>query len=323
MDASRISRVVRILMTLQSNQRYNVDNLAKMLGTSRRTIFRDLQELRKATVPLYYDKKRHCYAINQKFFMPPTELSEQEALSLLMLAHKAKDDIHIPFEGLGVLAAMKIENNLPHEIKQYCNNALQNISVRPYPSVRTKVLDKLFHELREAIQKKRVVQISYYLPAEQRCEQIEFIPYHMIYNNHTWHVIGKAEGTRACTLRLDRIEKLSVSEKCFVEDEKFNPQEYIGKAWGVVPDGKLYNVRLKFSAESARDVSEVQWHKTQAVSFGDDGSAVVEFRIDGLNDIVGWILSFGDKVQVLNPEILRNKIIETGKKIIERNEQGS
>jgi proteasome accessory factor B len=308
-------------MTLQSGQGYNVDGLSRMLGTSRRTIFRDLTDLRKATVPLYYNRKGRRYSIDQKFFMPPTELSEQEALSLLILAHKAKDHIHTPSNGLAMLAALKIENNLPPEIKRYCNAVLENISVKPYPPTRAKFLDKIFYQLHEAVLKKRMVKIGYYLPGEQKSQEAELCPYHLIYNDHSWYVIGRIISGKMCTFRLNQIEKLDVLEKCFVEEKEFNVQECIGKAWGVEPQGKLYNVKLKFLAEAAYNVAEVQWHSTQQVTFNKDGSAIVEFRVDGLDEMVSWILSFGDKVKIISPDVLRQRIVEMARHTAEQNEQ--
>jgi len=57
MKLSRISRVVRILTTLQAERNYTADGLAEMLGTSRRTVFRDLKELQAIGVPYHYDAK--------------------------------------------------------------------------------------------------------------------------------------------------------------------------------------------------------------------------------------------------------------------------
>ena len=54
-------------------------------------------------------------------------------------------------------------------------------------------------------------------------------------------------------------------------------------------------------------------------TFNDDGSAIVEFLIDGLNEITWWILSYGDRVQVLAPKILRQRIIEIAQKMVNAN----
>ena len=68
-------------------------------------------------------------------------------------------------------------------------------------------------------------------------------------------------------------------------------------------EAKLYNVKLKFLPGIAYDVAQVQWHSTQTITFENDGSAIVEFRVDGLDEITWWILSYGDQVKVLRPPL--------------------
>ncbi len=58
---SRLSRCLRIFAMLQSGRRYNVDRLATEFGVNRRTVFRDLAELRAAGIPICYDEHSRCY----------------------------------------------------------------------------------------------------------------------------------------------------------------------------------------------------------------------------------------------------------------------
>ena len=84
-------------------------------------------------------------------------------------------------------------------------------------------------------------------------------------------------------------------------------------------EGRLYHVKLKFLPEAAQEIADIQWHSTQSVSFEKDGSAIVEFRVDGLKEIKRWILSYGNHVQVLAPKILQKIIIETAQNVIQQN----
>jgi predicted DNA-binding transcriptional regulator YafY len=65
--SSRISRVVRILTALQAGN-CAVDDLAIMSRTSRRTVFRDLKELRSIGVPYHYNATTGDYTIDPEFF---------------------------------------------------------------------------------------------------------------------------------------------------------------------------------------------------------------------------------------------------------------
>ena len=324
MKRSRISRIMHILTTLQAEKSYAVSDFSKMFGTSRRTIFRDLKELQAIGVPYRYDARTGGYTIERDFFLPPVDLSLQEALSLLLLAHKARDQIQLPFKNSALLAALKIENNLPAKIRQYCNDALRNISIKTHLRAKIDLLDNIFAPLLVAVLRRRIVNIRYYSRCERKSIVTDLSAYHLMYNDHKWYVLGKSSlHARVCAFELYRIKKLTTLDKCYIEDKKFDISKYFGRAWSITPEGRLYNIKLKFLPEVAHDVAEVQWHSTQKVTFKDDGSAIVEFRVDGLNEITRWILGYGDQVEVLAPRILRQRMIEIAQKMLRTNQQES
>ncbi|MGD2093551.1 MAG: YafY family protein [Phycisphaerales bacterium] len=324
MKSSRISRVMQILTTLQTGKSYAVSDLSKMFGTSRRTIFRDLKELQAIGVPYHYDAKTGGYTMEPDFFLPPVDLNLQEALSLLMLAHKARNQIQLPFENSALLAALKIENNLPSDIRQYCNRVLQNISARA--GVRTPVghtdIDKTFAQLQKAIAKKRKVNFRYLSLPDRTIIDVELCPYHLLYNNPAWYVLGHSSvHGKVYTFELNHIRDLKTKDECFVGGEDFDVYKYFGSAWSMKPEGQIYNVKLHFLPKAAEDVTEIQWHKSQKITHNDDGSAIVEFRVDGLGEITWWILGYGDQVQVLAPKVLREKVAGIAENVIKINQQ--
>ncbi len=325
MKRSRISRVMQILTTLQAGKSYAVSDLSKMFGTSRRTIFRDLKELQAIGVPFHYDARTGGYTIEPEFFLPPVDLSLQEALGLLLLAHKTRDQIQTPFKNSVLWAALKIENNLPARIRQYCNTALQNISTRPCaqaPVTHSAGLDKTFAQLQQAIVKKRKVNIRYHSLFEGTIIDVELSPYHLLYNKRAWYVLGRSSLHKSVrTFKLNRIRELTTTQRCFVDGEKFDVYDYLGRAWSMIPEGRIYNIKLRFLPKVANNVAEVQWHSTQKVVRNSDGSATVEFRVDGIGEITWWILGYGDQVQVLAPKELRKKVLEVAKNMVKLNEK--
>jgi predicted DNA-binding transcriptional regulator YafY len=53
----------------------------------------------------------------------------------------------------------------------------------------------------------------------------------------------------------------------------------------------------------------------------DDGSAIVEFRVDGLNEITWWVLGYGDQVRVLAPKAMRERVLQIAQNMIEINQK--
>lgn len=189
MKPNRITRVMQLLTTLQAGKSFAVNDLSKMFRTSRRTIFRDLKELQAIGVPYHYDTKTGGYSIDPDFFLPPLDLNLREALSLLLLAHEASKQIQLPFRRSALLAALKIENNLPVKIRQYCNTALRSISTKSgaqSPIRQHGGLDRTFAQLQEAILKKRKVNIFYNSLFEGKTIDVELSPYHLFYNRRAW-----------------------------------------------------------------------------------------------------------------------------------------
>ena len=325
MKANRISRVMRILTTLQTGKSYAVSELCKMFGTSRETILRDLKELRAIGVPYRYDSKTGSYSIEPEFFLPPIDLNLQEALSLLLLVQKASNQMQLPFKNSVLLGALKIENNLPVKIREYCNRALRNVSARLGAQAlfhQPGGLDKTFAQLQQAIAKKHKVNIRYDSLFEGEVIELELSPYHLFYNQRAWYVVGFSSMHKSVrTFKLNRIKELKPTEQFFEDEGDFNVQEYFGKAWSMIPEGRIYDVKLRFLPKVANNVAEVQWHSTQKVTRNGDGSATVEFQVDGLGEISWWILGYGDQVQVLAPEALRNRVLETAKNMIKLNEK--
>ncbi len=323
MKHSRISRVMKILTTLQAGRCYAAEDLSQMFGTSRRTIFRDLKELQAIGVPYRYDAKTGGYAIEPDFFLPPVDLNLQEALSLLMLAHKAGKQIQMPYRNSAILAALKIENNLPSQIRRYCDKALSSVSTKL--SARASAgheLDKTFGQLQRAITGKLRVTVEYESFLEKGPIKLELCPYHLHYNKRAWYVLGYSDIHKSVrTLKLMRIMQLRVTDRGFVGGEDFDVGEHFGKAWSMIPEGRMYNVKLRFMPKVAGNVAEVQWHSTQKVTRKDDGSAIVEFRVDGIGEITWWILGYGDQVEILAPKALREKVVEVARRTIEVNSE--
>jgi predicted DNA-binding transcriptional regulator YafY len=315
MKSNKVRRIVQILTALQAGKSYSADELARIFKTSRRTIFRDLSELAAIGVPYQYDAGSRGYKISPEFFLPPI------ALTLLLLAQKGAKHIQSPFENAALLAALKIESNLPAALRRHCNTALRHISTRPCPQAPTALLEKSFSLLHKAIANKRNVNITYHSLFEGKDIQARLSPYHLFYNNRAWYVLGHSNIHKSIrTFKLGRIKELEIADKCYVADNDFDLQEYLGRAWSMIPEGRIYNIKLQFMPKVAQNVSEVLWHSTQKTTFNSDGSATVEFRVDGLGEISWWILGYGDQVRVLAPEVLRKRVVEAAKKRIELNE---
>jgi predicted DNA-binding transcriptional regulator YafY len=316
MKNNRTGRIMQLLTMLQSQRGYKISELVGMLGKSRRTVYRDLKELERAGLPCRFDTRRHGYALELKSPLLTIALSKEEAFGLLLLLREADQNIRLPFTYSARLLSLKIENCLRQEVRQCCDESFRFISISHAPKTRMDLLDKTFMQVLEAIQVKRVLAIHCYLSAEQNTIITDLNPYYLVYSENTWHAIGESSFHKTVhTFKLNQIKQLNPLDRYFVEDEKFDLREYFGYAWSLLREGQIYEVELRFGPGIAADVAEVQWHETQTASFEEDGSVVLKFRVDGLNEITWWVLGYGDQVEVLAPKALRQRIAQIASRI--------
>lgn len=318
--SDRLIRIMRILTALQAEKGCNANELAKIAGTSRRTVFRDMKVLQEAGMHFQYDIKSGSYTADPEYFLPPINLSLREAMSILLLAHKAADQMQLPFKKSAILAALKIDNILPLKIRMQCDTALQNVTTMLAATAPLNELDKIFALFQKAVRLKRKVHIRYKSLYDRKTIELTVHPYHLMYNHRAWYVLGWSSVHKSVrTFKLNRIKQFQLLEKCFLSKGKFDLYDYLGKAWSMIPEGQIYNVKLRFLPKVAENVTEVHWHSTQKVSRNADGSVTMEFRVDGLGEIFWWILGYGDQVEILSPARLRKKVRQAAENIMKLN----
>jgi proteasome accessory factor B len=317
MKRNRTARVIQLLTVLQARRQCTSADLATVLGTSRRTVFRDLKSLQEAGVKCRFNQRGGGYNINSSFLLPPLALNAEEAFTLLLLVYKGRNHINLPFREAALIAGLKVENSLSSDIRRYCARSLRTVSLQSDPTAAAEgLLDTIFSQIQKAIMDKRTINVHYYCPKEHREIDMELNPYHLLYSRHAWYLLGKSRADeRINAIKLSYIKNVHILDRDFIEEPPFDLRDYLGRAWSMLPEGRIYNVKLRFMPEVAYDVTSVQWHETQVVHFEDDGSAIVEFCVDGLNEITWWILSYGDQVEVLAPRVLRQRIVQIAQRI--------
>ena len=317
MKLSRLERVLKLLAVLQSGRLYRPGELAEQLGVSKRTVFRDLDVLYKAGIPCFYDEEQQGYRMNGNFFLPPMNLKLSEAMSLLLIAQQAGGSEGLPLTGSAREAALKIECALPSQIRQHCGMLLASMSTQLSPKARHEELDETLAQLQKAIRQRRKCQLTYISFFERKQIATTLHPYHLHFAQRAWYVIGYSSLHKEVrTFKLGRIKNLEVLEKRFEAAKRFRMEEYLGQAWSIIAEGKIFKVKLRFALLVAANVAEVLWHRRQKIAWHDDGSIIYEVEVDGLTEISWWVLGYGDQVEVLAPAALRKRVAETAKKML-------
>jgi len=309
MDVGRLHRVLKIITLLEGRRFYNAGELARECGVSRRTVYRDLNMIEKAGIPFFYDRETGGYQIHPTGFLPPINLNLDEALSLVLMASELGRKGRLPLLEAARDAAAKIEASLPLAMRAAIGQIAPSISVRPGPVARHNALREAYQTVQQAIGRGQSLEATYISFHDTGKIRTRVDPYWLVFSERAWYVIGqssKHDGVR--TFKLGRFKHLEPTGKPFKKPKGLTLEKHLGNAWRLMRGDKTYEVELKFSPLVGPNAAEVNWHATQRVRWDDDGNVFLTATVDGLDEIVWWVLGYGPEVEVLRPPELRKRV---------------
>lgn len=283
-------------------------------------MFRDIETLREAGLPIEYDAEAQRYRIDAAHFLPPTNLTLEEALSVVLLAGRVGELERDTLFAAAIGAAEKIEASLPPSMRERLSEVADAIDLRPPPVNPLADKGDVYRTLLQASVDQQTVRMRYDCRTEFREIETDLDPYHLLFQERSWYVIGRSSRhDEIRTFNIGRVKAAESTGDSFKRPPSFSVKKHLRNAWRLIPDdGPDSEVHLRFSAVVSRNVAEVLWHPTQRCEFRDDGSLDYHVTVSGVREIVWWVLGYGDQVEALKPERLRREVARRHKAAAER-----
>lgn len=318
---TRVHRLLRILTLIQSERGWNVRRLSHELGMTERNIYRDLKMLEGAGVPLYHDPDTDGYKVRRDFFMPPIELTLDEALALITLAEQVGHEQAVPFTAPAARASSKLRARLPRSIQDAIEAVVPHIEVDLAASQSGDGFADVYEQVRAAIGTRRALRCCYesvragleFEPdSHGGDEPFLFKPYCLFFGQRAWYAVGRHEGWgEVRTLKLSRFSRCELTDRPYLIPDEFSLSDYLGQAWRMIGGGEpIQRVELRFAPQVAETVADTHWHDTQQIAWHDDGAITFKCEVAGLDEIVWWIMSYGPNVRVICPRKLAKRVHE-------------
>jgi predicted DNA-binding transcriptional regulator YafY len=309
----RASRLLSVLLLLQNRGRMTADELAAELEVSVRTVYRDIESLSAAGVPVYADRGRAGgYQLVGGYRTRLTGMSEEEAQSLSL----AGLPVAAAELGLGtVLAAaqLKLYAALPEELRSRAGMLAQRFHL-DVPGWHRDV-ESLSHlaALGEAVWQAHRVEVRYRRwDRSERRRVLE--PLGLILKGGNWYLAAACAGS-VRTYRVARIVELTDLGESFERPEGFDLAGY-WREWSEQFERRLYprTARVRLSP-LGRDLVPFYLGsagvRALAAATGEpdgDGWLQVELPVERGAPALGQLLHFGPELQVLAPEDLRAEV---------------
>ena len=315
-DYTRVHRLLRILTLIQGRDDWSAARLAAECGVAERTIYRDMKALEGAGIPYHYDEQTRGYRVRRDFFMPPVELTLDEALALIALGERIGKDEQIPLMRPASRAMAKLRSFLPASIRRDVEAVEPHLAIQLPPGGPHEGVDDVYDRIRTAIATGKALRCQYESverslkgDAAEPEAPFRFEPYVLYFCQRAWYSIGyhAGRGQRRC-LKLNRFTSIELTDDSYRIPEDFSLTEHLGNAWRMIRGEPAWDVELHFDACFAETIADTQWHATQQIDWHDDDSITFRCAVDGLDEICWWVLSMGPHCIVRQPVELAERV---------------
>jgi predicted DNA-binding transcriptional regulator YafY len=309
-QADRLGRILNVLRLIQGRGKWNAKSIASELEVTERTVYRDLQALEFAGVPWFYDAEEQSYRVRADYRFPVPNLTDDELIGQAVATAITKAT-GLDVAGSAAPTTQKIVAVSDDDAKQLLADTEQIVCVLGLQLAdHSRHRETIQRVQRALIQKQRICG-TYSSPYESKPVELHLNPVRLCLIKNAWYLIGQSVNDNELrTYRIARFDRLDVLNEAAVVPGDFDLKAYFGNAWAVYRGAASFDVRIRFLAEAARIVTETQWHATQQATPMPDGSLVLSFQIDGLEEICNWILGWSGRAEVLAPKELRRMVAD-------------
>lgn len=293
------NRYFQMIYLLLEKGNMTAPALADHFEVSVRTIYRDIDILSSAGIPIYaLQGKGGGIFIQDKFVLNKSILSEEEQKQILMA-----------LQGIRIVGEENISALLTKFSGMFQKNNTNWFEFDFSSWTKTGARKETFHALQNAIFKSMQVSFHYYNGKGEASKRI-VEPLKLVFKSYDWYLYGY------CSMRNDyrffkltRIRDLNITNDGYV---RTIPNEIFARSEKF--EMNMIQVTLLFNKSMSAQVYE---KFDDEVTIKQDGSLLVETLMPNNEILFRYILSCGDKVEVVFPQSIRNIIYEKAKNIVD------
>lgn len=310
-----------------SRKRYpNCSKLAEALEVTPRTIHRYLDFMRdRLNLPVRFDHARNGYCYTKevgRLPIAPQAVSEAELTAMLVAAKALEPYRGTPWRDPLRRVFKKMAGSLDAGTRIQLRDAEVAVDIR---LTGPDELDaSVFDTVNEAIQQGRTLAFSYRKHMGRTFEGRRIHPYQVACVANRWYLIGHdLERDAIRVFVVSRIQDPHLLEGAFTRPRDFNSEEYLRKSFGIFRGAGDHEVVIDLDAWASDVFRGRRWHASQQVTARRNGRLRVTFRLDNLEEIEPWVLSWGRHATVVRPAQLAERIKAAAASLLQRYGSGS
>ena len=316
----QLTRQWKLVSLLSGRVGRSLDQLKAELGSSKRTIQRDIAVLEAAGFPVLCESRDGTVYWR---LLDSTKESAELSFNLaeLMALYFSRDLLQVlqgsPMQKALDSALEKIGARLPASGHDLLRRLKQQTAVSVTGWKDYSESSKTIDALNRAIRHRLTVRIQHKPLKAPEAQTRAVDPYRLWYTGGGLYLIAHDHAKRAIrTFAVERIGSVSTTNQRFAIQDDFDFEAFQRTAFPV-HGGQPQLVRIRFSPDQAPYIVERHWHDSQKFLPQDDGGVIMELQVGNLWEVKRWLIGWGADAKVIEPYCLLSEIREECKTILQ------
>ncbi|MBC7691114.1 MAG: WYL domain-containing protein [Methylotenera sp.] len=329
---SQISRLYRILGLLEgAPQGLTVTEIWERVtdrghSNTKRTIYRDLEAIESAGFPLtsshdgeVKNKDTQRWSLEQVTRVTKYLVLSARELLALYLAREALLPLQMtPFYEDLMQFFVKVEAQLGKANQEHLHELSSEIYFEPAPQWGLGLNREILDTVRASCSERQVLEVEYSSVSSNSKRLRKIGPHYLYFSKGSVYLVGEdMENHEIKTFSVPRMSTARMIDEAYNEPA-VEPETLFAHAIGIFRGDEASRVRLSFSRIVASYIKERRWHPTQTiVSESKTGEVEISLNVAITPELVQWVAGFGSAARVLEPALLREKIREQARAVLE------
>ena len=312
----RADRLLSIIFLLQKHQHLKAKELSEMLSVTERTIYRDVEALSLAGVPIYTQTGKDGGIFLDEHYRTEIAWFTGAELQTLMATGTASPLSDLGMQSAGDNALLKLLALLPSRRQQEAQVMAQRLYLDPTGWYGVTEAHPALPAIKEAVWRDAVIDVTYE-NWEGETQKRKLAPYSLVYKSDRWYLVAcPYPDGKMRTYRVSRINEVCITNKHFERDLSFDIVAYWEKASeAFLQRIPTYPVTLRVHPDTMTYFRHMMTGRYEVLSDeGDRLTLRVTYTV--FEEARTSILGLATHVEVIEPIELHNAVIAMARAIV-------
>ncbi len=308
-NSNQLERILWLHQDIKLGKRPTMVGFYKRFKTSLSTAYRDLDVLKhEYKAPVVLDRETGgLFYTNLDFELPTVKLTESDVLGIFTLDALRRQYTNTMFYPFLARTFERIVEQLPNEIEVNLESlsSVLTFELSPVPHPDLGVIQLV----RKAIKNRETIDIKYFSGQKAIVDDKRIDPYCIVYFKDNWYLVGW------CHTKMDwrdflltRVLEVKTSGKKYIFNPSFNLEKHKRESMLFFAGEKPIKVVIEFDRFASHWIRMRKLHENQIIEELAGGTIKVILPITSYENVMRFILSFGEHARVLEPRDLIEKI---------------